>query len=287
MAGAIETLRSKTLRMSSPTLFTDPLDCNWDAYWQLNHPDWIERIREHAAKMIVGGRMSHKKFRNRTIRESFYQTRASILKRKSPLDSAREHIRQLQDSFSIPGRDQWLADLKQIRAKMRIFCFSNICTSLSMWSQYAEKNSGVVIGFYERALNWHKGHFRGDVQYVSAMPPVLTIEQLAEPYHYLTAMPSMSSILRALVYTKSSDWEYEKEYRIFGADFKSTPVYLHVPFTTPSLAHIILGERCSASNKKIITTLAENLSPNLEIYQVANRPDRLALDPFAITVRGK
>lgn len=93
---------------------------------------------------------------------------------------------------------------------MRVVCFSDIPTKqedeILLWSHYAKSHEGIRIwlnsDYFEYPLNrLYQVHYEPS-------PPAIQNEALDSEKHY-------SRIIRKALVTKSSCWDYEKEFRAF------------------------------------------------------------------------
>jgi len=125
----------------------------------------------------------------------------------------------LNDPFELQPHSLGEKQLRRINRALRedyfgkkgILCFTSSWRSPVMWAHYAEKHTGVCLGF--------------DV------PELRGAERLLEPVVYAPERLSFlldsekdlygidAEFVRAMLYTKSREWAYEQEHRVV-ADLK-------------------------------------------------------------------
>lgn len=107
------------------------------------------------------------------------------------------------------------------RDQIRVCCFSKTDTNLLMWSHYADNHKGICLRF--RPTLKENGYW-------------LNLENLEIPFvevKYKKDMPAPVNLLKPeykelamFMYTKHSDWGYEKEYRLqfFEEDIRGNKI---------------------------------------------------------------
>lgn len=175
----LETLFHNNLWFSSHKKFNDPFDCDYPFLIDVSLEDY-RRFAEMCS--------TKKTDPSPIIRE--YEE-ASLEERKLILNGVRKLF------------------LEKI-ASWGVCCFSKIWDSILMWSHYADKHSGICIGYDEstsdRELN--------EVRYASHYPASNKVEGA-----------DLQSFLKEYMLTKSAHWIYEQEHRLInytGCD-KSEP----------------------------------------------------------------
>lgn len=162
------------------------------------------------------GLYRHKKFR-------------PVVSRKSRIDDAT--IRRAAENI-------W----HQQRVEMQrsgVCCFSEVRDDLALWAHYADKHTGICLGF-------STGHefFDGiqKVDYVPKRPQMPLLEKRG------------STRLVDLMRTKLDLWSYEKEWRLFRRS--RNRLY---KFPTRAITEIIFGFRCKAADRDLVRRVAGGL----------------------------
>ncbi len=159
--------------------------------------------------------------------------------------------------------------LEQMLARRRIYCLTPQGDSTLMWSHYAENHHGICLEF-----NVANALFRsaGEVKYHAEYPRWVPCDINDKPGRVME-----------LILTKSSDWSYEKEYRLVSIDapLASSFLQLHGDFfrlPDGALKSVIMG--CQADHKAIASLIREHAaelpikhavrSPNLYKLEIAD-----------------
>ncbi len=136
-------------------------------------------------------------------------------------------------------------------------CFSEISNSILMWSHYANGHRGVCLEFnisihnlFSDSTNSHNIY-----PYKVNYPEPNTYQELFDP-----SIPIDESLIGYLL-TKSHDWNYEKELRIFGQTGNRK-------FNKNCLSAIIFGCNVDKNQKQTIINLCSNAYPNISYIQM-------------------
>ncbi len=134
------------------------------------------------------------------------------------------------------------ADLKQKLNETRgLICFSKSWDNPLLWGHYAEKHTGIALGFEISDKLAVKVVYKSRRVKLQVAPKTKAIQLDEEK-------------VRELLSTKFKDWEYEHEYRVFvqldlatreaGAFFKDFSEDL-------SLMEVVLGPRCELPIERV------------------------------------
>ena len=174
---------SRMLKFNNPTNFNDPFDCNID----LLQFDFSDCCDEVLLEIEALNKIIKKRFNN--LPKKFVEDR---LKKILTIPYIESEYRQIQ--------------LKKID-KSSICCFSLDYMDTTMWSHYADKHKGICLVFaladtcpLENEIYWKRMN----------MSPV-NYSNL-KPVNYLKLK---KAAINNLFFTKSNDWNYENEWRMF------------------------------------------------------------------------
>lgn len=195
--GIDDILIDNTLQFSNPKVFNDPFDCN-------------ERLLKIE---------SNEKDVDDTISNLF-------------LKPSRQKRREIKRKFYDPIRIQEV--IKKERNRYKLACFSEFSNETLMWSHYADKHSGICIGF--------------------DFPHKYEDKFILCPVKYLDVLKSidgMTDVYRVIIYwltTKSIRWEYEHEIRAI-TKCKTSENHELVKFDPKYIKEIIFG--CNVTDKEV------------------------------------
>lgn len=123
-----------------------------------------------------------------------------------------------------------------------VICFSKNWEKLTMWSHYAEKHTGICLGFdVLKEDNLKKVDYRANRYDAPPDPPADVFEIFK----------------KKLLFTKFSDWKYEDEYRMW--------VDLPLLDRTKDLYFYNFADNSSIKLNKVIIGLRSKVTPD-EIY---------------------
>ncbi len=165
----------KLLKFNNPESFNDPFDCDIDLL-EFNFNERSSEISDDLEKVKI-------------ILEKKYGEKTESL------------INKISDSEIIEFYKQ--SQLNKI-SKSSICCFSKTFKNTVMWSHYGDNHKGICLNFDlsipEPFVDYPSERFsRGSVDY--------------NHYSSVNYLKSKERGIKKLFYTKSKDWEYEKEFR--------------------------------------------------------------------------
>jgi hypothetical protein len=166
---------------------------------------------------------------------------------------------------------------KNINENIGILSLSKINDNILMWSHYSDSHMGFVVGFDESHEFFRKQLYDRpdsgvlkDVIY-SNEPIVVQLENISLP--------------EELLYTKKTDWQYEREIRIVRelqfADKKDLPKNIYL-FKIPenAIKEVIFGAKCESS---MIDEIKNKISVNNSLSVIYKKADIDINGNFVIT----
>ncbi len=170
---------------------------------------------------------------------------------------------------------------KYLKTVPKIACFSEDIESILMWSHYADSHKGFALEYNLKnyvgkcdicGKNCDKSHYEMfyPVRYINErfdVTPLLTYIANYEIFSYQFDRPIIpiddQFIVQKALLNKSTDWSYEKEWRLMSLGHNNEPRQ-SIPLKPTA---IYLGVEISDINKKILITLAKE--KNIKIYQMS------------------
>ena len=181
----------------------------------------------------------------------------------------------LNDPFELLGADlgqerfhpALRAMRKDINARRGLVCFSKAWSNPLLWGHYADKHTGICLGFDVRKED---------------LAPVIYAKALLRIEADEKGAPILSDeIVNKLQRTKYFDWRYEREMRLFvdlnRKSDESGNYFLPFSFRL-ELREVILGPRCEL-DISAVRTLVAGFHPSVEVLKA-----RLALTNFRVLV---
>lgn len=255
-------------------MFNDPYDCliqyNKDyLYNSINVGTSIEAIRQLRGYLRHGGHLPE-------LWESLYgEERARVIK-DVICNATNEDLERQVRAFEVNKKDFFNnidAILKQAEDYLRrntfIACFSETVKSITMWSHYADSHKGFVLEYDLKNLNCqcdtcNKKDTCSD-RVIYNLYPIIYDNRRYDATSFVECYLGLSLGLNAKIddkmyYTKaalykSTQWQYEKEWRLFLNKDNSTGLSCLNIKVKP--VAIYYGNDMSAINKKILSGMAK------------------------------
>ena len=191
-------------------------------------------------------------------------------------DTHKNRLRQLNPDLSEPKLDartrrelqpgnlrRWKKkvnkQIHKISQSLGIFCMSAKRDNLLLWAHYADCHKGICLEFKVTDGKLFGCDFF-EVNYQEPYPNFSLYDDV-----------DMAWVTRYFA-TKSSDWDYEKEWRIC---YKESGCQI---FPHQELSGVILGAHLSKTNRKHIDDWLNRRKCNVRIYQAHEYEDRFGLD---------
>jgi len=177
---SLDNLKNRQLWFSKPCRLNDPFDCAFPTVPSEPNEDEWRRLHQDARETVQD--------------KERFDLEYSLNGNYS--DQFRNFVRRQTKDFLTTRRRTTLYE-------SGLACFSEILDNLLMWSHYADGHRGFCLEFDVRSDPFHKAI---PVRYLETLPRFNPVEILAE---------GPSEPLMDLIRTKSINWSYEKEWRIF------------------------------------------------------------------------
>lgn len=198
------------------------------------------------------------KFHSKTLEESIkkeYYTYCSLIPNIT-LEQFKQNIQEkqkeiLENSIIKNGISQCIKD--QINENLGILSLTTKKDNLLMWAHYANEHKGFVIELDKSHLffNQHK-------KYKNFLGQLLKVNySKTRPSHEFSELDTVKIFL-----TKSKEWEYEEEYRMFlpliNADNNSKKELFLYTIPSDAIKSIYCGWNMSEENKNLIFNIVNN-----------------------------
>lgn len=272
-------LKTRSLRWSSPLLFNDPFDNQFDfliggdpqAATQLalsklwtTYCDAREARLDGPLERLVCYLSSHSK---RLSREEFDGIFGGAM--ESVASNGEHYLPELRSKLRVSAR------------RHKILCLSLTLESLLMWAYYAEGHRGLALRF--RDVDQHDSPWKmgAPVRYCSDIPTLFETETLSDALLGRLTVDHRETLLR-FVYAKSFQWAHEKEWRLFsGTGRNENADYEDIGFHPLELDGIILGANMAEDDRIAFTVMVQELYPHAVILKAQPRSREFALDIVA------
>lgn len=176
-----------------------------------------------------------------------------------------EQLKNAWESFSGSGASWNTSFQPRVNALSGFFvlCLAARWNSPLMWAHYTATHRGFAIRYKAEVINALRNSAEhvasGPVQYQGAIPDL----------RWFSAPPG--DHLRPVLFTKSSDWSYEEEFRVIATGVHGASAIFRT--IDPALVSgIILGARAPAALVEKALDLREE-RPDFSVEQVLSLPD--------------
>lgn len=174
---------------------------------------------------------------------------------------------------------------REMKRTYLVLCLSAVHDHILMWSRYADSHRGAVLEFRPTiqlgttaTLLGTTTLFARPVVYVREVPRAATLEEYVE---YLTgenSKPDASVAFEKSVYTKSSIWAYEKEWRVLDKKRAGDEgSFAYREFDPQELVAVYLGCRILPEDRKRIIGMVACWGVPISLFQMREERTRFEL----------
>lgn len=277
-------LKSGCVRWSSPRLFNDPFDIQFDLHVSFSEDEWREVALSRLTQCLHAPRPTLLKVSS--LKTGLFNLLLDQLQKTHP-DISDEQIR---NEFEAPIREGWRRmnlkmpdrhkEMREIVSNLCVFCVTEVPDSLLMWAHYADSHTGAVLKYrclpeYDTALCVAE-----PVNYVKDLPELATPEELVASL-FGEAIIDNGKLLRTITTSKSREWSYEREWRLvanFENQHELERGYADYPFLPQELIEITFGCRIRDSDISELHSLAGQKYPHVSFRQARPHQKSYALE---------
>lgn len=270
-------LENQTLRWSTPRMFNDPFDVQFDLRIEVDKVE-VRRLAlqklwdDHygPAPAPPGNPFGHmiQAFRGRFPELSREEFEANF---GGPIEESIEK--------GLAGVPRLHEQTREQMRNSKILCLTSSPENILMWTHYAGQHSGVAIRFRDiPGLDspWKEAK---PVNYVKEIPLLADNETLSDIMSGRQSF-DMPNMIHRLVYTKSTAFSYEQELRLYsGAGRDPNAEFEDLGFHHLELDAVIFGLRTTSNDRMKILDLLHQAYPHAEALQAHEAGH------FAITIK--
>lgn len=280
--GVDNILSNRTLRFARPSEMNDPFDVYIEDLLGMD----LEEVQERAIDALCDVLTRNPQECADLCEVPLESAEASARIFRNASDERRAEIRRCLKSVDIAALSPEYKALRAEQPALRdavvnylrncaIFCASRTPSNLLMWAHYAEKHRGAVLGFRPDVARDSILTQIVPVAYSDRRPSLLDDSNL-----FSRPTPeSAAAANRRLYLTKSSEWSYEQELRLFiPGDVKAGQNATFEHFYATELAEVYLGCRMSGEIRGRVTELARLLTAGVRVFSVSLAKRKYALE---------
>lgn len=265
-------LKNKTLKITNPTTFNDPFDCNFPGFTK-NKKFITDKIDVILKKCIKSMGIHPPKEEYKRLRDD--------------LISDAPHFIHLMEELIEGIRDDW----DEIISHYRILCLTESQDNILMWSHYADQHNGVVLGFdfsHDKAFNKIQPvKYDKDDQSINQYMDVFVSSMINHAFKNeiegrendldedLITQRFVDGLSR-FFFIKKYIWSYEKEHRLVVKDVPADINYM--TFKSSSLKSVTFGVKIDLKDRENYKKLALEMYPNLSFNQASKLKGQLTIE---------
>lgn len=277
--GAKLTLGNGTFRHAKPSDFNDDMDMTIQKIF----PDKIEKVLGQlagsTARLIfenldkrptcLSDNMRHKVTQLQTVFRANHEA-INIIERKTKANQVSdlydaEHMQNLAKNM--------VAELNGFLQNHRVLCVSDDHTSIPMWERYAADHSGIILRITPNENKNSKFQLFRKVGYTPTRPTLYeSTRKFQEDSLFGDQEKTKRDMLDNIIYTKTKEWEYEREYRL-AIPLGPGEEYETLPYQPEEISELFLGAKMDNNEKEQILELAQKMNPRIQIFQTSLNAD--------------
>ena len=269
-------IENQKIKWSAPSLFNDPFDHRFN-FLDVDFDKFKVKFIKRFEELIFD---SDKPIITTTEQgQMLYEIRLN--RRNLPRDEFKEKMKEFTDNFSETSKQILPIMQKEVNdflSKSRVLCLTKNHENLLMWSHYGPSHTGAVFRFdIDESMDINLS-LAQPVEYKAVFPSIATEEEWIDNFLCVKDINFGERYYKAIC-TKSTEWEYEKEWRlsIYGDDNEPDGSgYLQYP--KDIFGALYLGLKMKFEDKRDIVTLAEKHLPSMEIWEANIRKNEFKLD---------
>jgi hypothetical protein len=235
-----------SIYFSSPANFNDPFDCGLDLSFKKKSQRYIKKhIIQILSDQIPNLNGEQEKKAKNFIDENFEDFNPENIE-------IRNSLRQnLNDFISRTG----------------VCCFAEIKKNILMWSHYANFHKGFCVEFNYKKLEDTLIQFNRKNDVITYMNKVIY-----KKYYPILSGYSNEDMVDSL-FIKSSNWDYEKEWRIVYSEVNDKKINLPVEV----ISAIYLGLKIDSNNEDIVKKALSLKKYRIDLYKAKKVENQFAL----------
>jgi len=284
--GLLKTLQHQTVRFSRPCDFNDPFDMYLQEALGKEVKDFAEDMKtafhDFVSKETDYTSLPDGPFKrwilliNEGIKRATPDQKEIV--RKEMLDTPIEEMFDMERLKKI--NQEIISHTQKSFKNDGVFCSTTDFENLLMWAHYADQHRGAVLEFTPNKEKDSVFLASRKVTYSDERPLLYASAQdMALHGFTMSSEESTKLILDRLIFTKSREWKYEQEYRLFIPSLiKEDQPFAPLRYHPEELTGIFLGCRTNEKHQGLAISLAKGVNENVGIYVASILPRKFKLD---------
>lgn len=256
----ILTLQNTKIKWSNPIEFNDPFDNQFNLQFTGTQEEIENKLKEYMITFIMENKPIYEFLPAETKKQ--LQILQSVSKEdfKKIIPQIKNIDKIYSNNHILESKERFSNEFKNVMSNSLIFCLTEEKDNLLMWAHYADNHTGIVIKFRDVPEKDSPIKLAQKVVYSDKVPTV--------PIYEIITQETTGRQLREIYsLTKSTQWEYEKEWRIVTFSKNKTREFELLSFAKEEVTDVYLGCRINSENKQKILEIIKTKYPWAGIYQ--------------------
>lgn len=261
-------LASGKLRWSVPSLFNDPFDVPKEILDGVDENRISNALVDRMNALVITPNLPHPEHHAPMTKMLLYGISKTDDELKKQILAANEESRH-GPSITSEGLELLRKEWRSMYCEQRILCFTESWDSASMWDRYSQGHRGALLEFAcldHLDSAWLTAK---PVNYTDDPLSVNTPAGLADLLFY-EVQYAMTRIMEEYTHTKTTDWTYEKEWRL--ASWKRSHEqgeYSDYEFSVEELIGVTFGALMSENDKTEMQLQVKTKYPHVKLWQAS------------------
>ncbi len=273
--GAKLTLGNCTFRHAKPSDFDDDMDMTIENIFPVSIEVAAEQMVDIGIARIIFENLDRKPTCSNVMQRTMVSEMQKVFRanpdavniiENETKDDKADDIYDLQKMNMTA--DEFLDDLNDFLQGYRVLCVTDNKASLRMWKSYAANHTGVVIRITPNEAKDSKFKLFRKIDYVQARPTLYqSVREFFEDGLFGDQGEKYRMILDKIIYAKTLEFEFEKEYRLAVPLGPTEADYNTLLYHPEEVSELYLGKKMAKADKMQITALAKLRNPEIRIFQ--------------------
>ena len=289
--GARYILRDGTLKFSFADEYNDPFDTKVDMLSEYDFINTLPELQKERLNILLSDEPLPQ------FSTDIYAKKTAELRQilSNKTQEEKENFKNLvladpPESFMDIDRIRaiFIKQLEEVKNSFSydtIFCASLIYDNLLLWSHYAEKHKGVALEFVANIEKDSLLRAMTKVNYSAERP---FLYKSPKDFVYKSMFQEIKDVLneyiRTISLTKSLDWKYEQEVRVYIANIFDPKPYLLHNYHADELRAIYLGCKADPNVEKELVGLAYAKNPAVKVFKMTTAKASYDLKPIEMNI---
>jgi len=279
---AIAVFTHRTFRYSSPLLFNDPFDIQSGLHFDFDVDDIHLKILNRLEELAKCDHLPDLDWTDpwaKVIKVVWENYPSYGFPRQRWLEQLAEKAGDLSlDKVIRKTREDYANAWEKLLPTLRVFCVSEERDNLLMWAHYAKDHTGVVAEVLSLPKEDNPLSVARQITYRDSPPPFYSEEEWLNDI-LLQKRLDHSTLFRKYAQTKSSQWSYEKEWRVWYPSDPNTQsgLWVDMPIRKSELKAVYFGCRIEEKFKHKLGNLISSAFPDAEMFRAEKLEGRYGL----------